>query len=72
MHPCSLKPLKCEWLASKIGEFMSVTTSNIKADAKFLRRVLVGLVSLTVMSGAVVGFSAVHAMTAQASQVSGQ
>ena len=38
---------------------------SVKADAKFLRRVLVGLVGLTIMSGAVAGFTTVQAMKAE-------
>ncbi len=39
---------------------------SAKADAKFLRRVLLGLVGLTIMSGAVAGFTTVQAMKADA------
>jgi len=46
---------------------MSGTT--VKADAKFLRRVLVALVGLTMVTGAMAGFTAVHAMNAQASEI---
>lgn len=53
-----------------LGADMSVTT--VKADAKFLRRVLVAMVGLTVITGAVAGFTTVHAMQAQASEISGQ
>ncbi len=38
----------------------------VKADAKFLRRVLFGLVSLTLMTGAVAGFTTVQTMNADA------
>ncbi len=37
----------------------------VKADAKFLRRVLFGLVSLTLMTGAVAGFTTVQTMNAE-------
>ncbi len=43
---------------------------TIKADVKFLRRVLVALVGLTIMTGVVAGFMAVHAMNAQAAEIS--
>ena len=39
---------------------------SVKADAKFLRRVLMALVGLTIMSGAVAGFTTVQAMKAEA------
>lgn len=35
----------------------------MQADAKFLRRVLMGLVALTIASGALAGFTTVQAMT---------
>ncbi|MEO9167996.1 MAG: hypothetical protein ABI230_06315 [Aestuariivirga sp.] len=44
--------------------------TTITADVKFLRRVLVALVGLTLVTGAVAGFTAVHAMNAQAAEVS--
>ena len=39
---------------------------SVSADAKFLRRVLMVLVGLTLMSGAVAGFTTVQAMKAEA------
>jgi carbon starvation protein CstA len=38
------------------------TRTEVRADAKFLRRVLAGLVFLTVASGALAGFTTVQAM----------
>ncbi|WP_196504703.1 hypothetical protein [Aestuariivirga litoralis] len=35
---------------------------SVKADAKFLRRVMFALVGLTLISGAVAGFTTVQAM----------
>ena len=49
-----------------------MTGENMRADARFLRRVLVALVGLTLMTGVVAGFTAVHAMNAQASEISVQ
>ena len=46
---------------------MSVT--NMNADAKFLRRVLVTLIGLTLITGMVAGFTAVHAMNVQTSEI---
>ena len=43
-----------------------MSSVSVKADAKFLRRVLLGLVGLTIMSGAVAGFTTVQAMKAEA------
>jgi hypothetical protein len=37
--------------------------NSVQADAKFLRRVLLGLVFLTVVTGAMAGFTTVQAMT---------
>lgn len=37
---------------------------SVSADAKFLRRVLIALVGLTLATGAVAGFTTVQAMTA--------
>jgi hypothetical protein len=45
------------------GYFMS--SVSVKADAKFLRRVLMALVGLTLVSGAVAGFTTVQAMNAK-------
>ncbi|MDE2446712.1 MAG: hypothetical protein KGO94_11065 [Alphaproteobacteria bacterium] len=39
-------------------------SSTVVADAKFLRRVLFGLVGLTLMTGALAGFTTVQAMNA--------
>ena len=47
---------------------MSGTT--VTADVKFLRRVLVALVGLTILTGVVAGFTAVHAMNAQTAELS--
>ena len=37
--------------------------SSVQADAKFLRRVFLGLVMLTLMTGAMAGLTTVQAMT---------
>jgi hypothetical protein len=37
--------------------------NSVQADAKFLRRVLLGLVFLTVVTGAMAGFTTVQAMS---------
>ena len=47
-----------------------MTGENMRADARFLRRVLVALVGLTLMTGVVAGITAVHAMNMQASEIS--
>jgi hypothetical protein len=43
-----------------------MSSVSVKADAKFLRRVLLALVGLTVMSGAVAGFTTIQTMKAEA------
>jgi fluoride ion exporter CrcB/FEX len=43
-----------------------MNTVSVKADAKFLRRVLFGLMGLTLMTGAVAGFTTVQTMQAEA------
>jgi fluoride ion exporter CrcB/FEX len=43
-----------------------MNTVSVKADAKFLRRVLFGLMGLTLMTGAVAGFTTVQTMKAEA------
>jgi hypothetical protein len=40
--------------------------SSVQADAKFLRRVLFGMVALTMITGALAGFTTVQAMTEKA------
>jgi len=47
------------------GEFR-MSSVSVKADAKFLRRVLLGLVGLTMITGALAGFTTVQAMNAAA------
>ena len=47
-----------------------MTGDNMRADARFLRRVLVALIGLTMMTGVVAGITAVHAMNVQASEIS--
>lgn len=39
-----------------------MSSASVKADAKFLRRVLFALVGLTLVSGVVAGFTTVQAM----------
>ena len=41
-----------------------MSSVSVKADAKFLRRVLLGLVGLTLITGVVAGFTTVQAMNA--------
>jgi len=43
-----------------------MSSVSVKADAKFLRRVLLGLVGLTMITGALAGFTTVQAMNAAA------
>ena len=43
-------------------------SSTVVADAKFLRRVLFGLVGMTVMAGVLAGFTTVQAMNANPSE----
>jgi len=43
-----------------------MSSVSVKADAKFLRRVLFGLMGLTLMTGAVAGFTTVQTMKAEA------
>ena len=43
-------------------------SSNVVADAKFLRRVFFGLIGLTLMTGALAGFTTVQAMNANPSE----
>lgn len=37
--------------------------TSVQADAKFLRRIFMGLVFLTLVTGAMAGFTTVQAMT---------
>ena len=46
------------------GEFLQVITSQ-SADAQFLRRVLIGLVILTLVTGFVAAYTTVNAMLAR-------
>ena len=41
---------------------------TVQADAKFLRRVLFGLVLMTLATGAMAGFTTVQAMTEKSGQ----
>jgi hypothetical protein len=41
--------------------------NTVTADAKFLRRVFFGLIGLTLITGAVAGFTTVNAMNANLS-----
>ena len=47
-------------------EGVVVVAGSVQADARFLRRVLLGLVLLTLATGAMAGVTAVQAMTEQA------
>ena len=47
-------------------EGVVVVAGSVQADAKFLRRVLLGLVLLTLATGAMAGVTAVQAMTERA------
>ena len=40
-------------------------SSTVQADAKFLRRIFMGLVFLTLVTGGMAGFTTVQAMTGQ-------
>jgi hypothetical protein len=40
-------------------------SSTVQADAKFLRRIFIGLVFLTLVTGGMAGFTTVQAMTGQ-------
>jgi hypothetical protein len=44
----------------------SIVGSTVQADAKFLRRVFLGLVFLTLVTGAMAGLTTVQAMTDKA------
>ena len=47
-------------------KFRGVEVGNtVQADAKFLRRVLLGLVLMTLVTGAMAGLTTVQAMTEQ-------
>ena len=46
----------------RLGEIV-MNSVSVSADAKFLRRVLMALVGLTLATGAVAGFTTVQAMT---------
>jgi hypothetical protein len=41
-------------------------SSSVQADTKFLRRILLGLVFLTLVTGAMAGLTTVQAMNGQA------
>ena len=43
-----------------------VSTSSVQADAKFLRRIFLGLVLLTLVTGGLAGLTTVQAMTGAA------
>jgi hypothetical protein len=43
--------------------------NNVRADAKFLRRIFMTLIFITVATGSIVGLSTVQAMTSQGSCV---
>ena len=40
-----------------------VSSTSVQADAKFLRRIFLGLVFLTLVTGGLAGFTTVQAMT---------
>ena len=40
-----------------------MASSTVQADAKFLRRIFLGLVLLTLVTGGLAGFTTVQAMT---------
>ena len=40
-----------------------VASTSVQADAKFLRRIFLGLVLLTLVTGGLAGFTTVQAMT---------
>ncbi|WP_161957190.1 hypothetical protein [Aestuariivirga litoralis] len=43
-----------------------MASSSVQADAKFLRRIFLGLVFLTLVTGGLAGFTTVQAMTGSA------
>ena len=49
----------------------SVASSSVQADAKFLRRIFLGLVFLTLVTGGLAGFTTVQAMTGSATCTTG-
>jgi len=53
----------CEW-GFEVG-------TTVQADAKFLRRIFLGLVFLTLLTGGLAGFTTVQAMTGSADSCTG-
>jgi len=51
------------------GEKIEMNSTSVSADAKFLRRVFLALVGLTLATGAVAGFTTVQAMTSPEPEV---
>ena len=47
-----------------VWEF-SVASTSVQADAKFLRRIFLGLVFMTMVTGAMAGLTTVQAMTGE-------
>ena len=47
------------WLGVEVG-------TSVQADAKFLRRIFLGLVFMTLLTGGLAGFTTVQAMTGSA------
>ena len=50
---------------------VSVASSTVQADAKFLRRIFMGLVLLTLVTGGLAGFTTVQAMTGSSTSCTG-
>jgi hypothetical protein len=52
-------------VADSIWEVGLIVNSTVKADARFLRRILLGLVILTTIAGGLAAYTTVQAMTAE-------
>jgi hypothetical protein len=52
-------------VAGGIWEVGFIVNSTVKADARFLRRIFLGLVLLTTIAGGLAAYTTVQAMTAQ-------
>ncbi len=52
-------------VAGGIWEVGFIVNTTVKADARFLRRILLGLVILTTIAGGLAAYTTVQAMTAK-------
>jgi hypothetical protein len=52
-------------VADGIWEVGFIVNSTVKADARFLRRIFLGLVILTTIAGGLAAYTTVQAMTAE-------